>query len=290
MADLDVRCEPTQGAIVSVVDDVQGVSIDELERREDESDAPPPRTTDAPPLSPKGVTASVVALPRYLEGLRDGVERTVSGRGHVDLARFVLPLLTSDLSRRLETAIGETARARQNLQRTIELSDPSRAAQLATTRAHADAAVDEWRTELEQSVDSLRSGIAHAIAKTAAIAASTAHVRKELEREATNLRNLASDLDMGALRRVWEERLRGIVDEELEAMLRRIDEQERVQKEQAAASLREASRFVADDLDGAPEGEPLVDRYRHCACRQDVLQALENIRGTFVQHAAHLAR
>lgn len=291
MADLDVACEPERGAMVSVIEDAKGFSIEDLEHQEEAAAELPP--VAAPPTEPGFASAAarapsdVVSLPKYLNGLRDGVERSVSGRGETELARFLLPLLNANLSERLRAATLENQQARQNLQRTIELSDPSRAEQLATTRDRVEAAVEAWRTQLEQSVDVLRSSIADAISQTAAIDDSATRVRKELVEEADKLRRLASDLDMGALRKVWEEKLRLIVDEELETMLHRIDAQERSRKDRAASTLRDAFRVV--EIDSSGFGEPLVERCRTCACQQIVFKVLNDIRDTFTANAAQIA-
>ena len=289
MADLDVACAPERGAMISVIDDVKGSSIEDLERLKAVADIPPAATppTELRFASTARTPSDAVGLPEYLNGLRDGVERAVSGRGDAELARFLLPLLNANLLERLEAATLENRQARQNLQRTIELSDPARAEQLAATRDRVEAVVETWRVQLEQSVDVLRSSIAHAFSQTAAIDGSSTRVRRELVEEANKLRRLASDLDMGALRKVWEEKLRLIVDEELETMLHRIDAQERSKKDRVASTLRDAFRVV--EIDGSGFGEPLVERCRACACKQIVLKVLNDIRDTFTTNAAHIA-
>lgn len=295
MSDLNVACEPEAGALVTVIDDAKGLSIDDLVHEHTMAQpSPPPAAVESAPEATFASTrvartTDVVALPEYLNGLREGVERSVSGRGEGELARFLLPLLNANLPERLQAATSESQSARQNLQRTIELSDPTRAEQLAATRDRVEAAVEAWRSQLEQSVDVLRTSIADAFSQTAAINGSTTRVRRELVEEAGKLRRIASDLDMGALRKVWEEKLRAIVDEELETMLHRIDAQERSRKDRAASSLRDAFRVVEIDAAGAGAGEPLVERCRTCACKQIVLKVLNDIRDTFIANATQIA-
>ena len=297
VADLEVRCKPESGggALIFVQDEgVKGVGIDELEHEASAESGSATRATHpagASSSSPSPSASAVVPLSEYLDGLRNGVTRAVSGHGKVELARFLLPLLTSDLSSRLKDAECETKKARESLQRLVEVSDPSRAQKLATSRDYTDAVVQKWRADLQRGVDSLCSSIADVFSQEEAIDGSSAHIRNELTKEAENLRHVASNVSMGGLRKVWEDRMRAIVDEELELMLRRTDAQERIKKERAAATMLGHPLLSFTDLDTSGDvDEPLLNQCRRCVCRQHALGVLNDIRKTFAAQAAHISR
>lgn len=276
MHEVQVRCEPEEGVVVSVTDDAQGVPIDALELSE-------PRVRA--PAAPRHAPANALPLPEYLRGLREGVRRAVAERDTLELARFSLPLLTPCVPAQLDDAARETQRARQNLQRTLEVSDPARAEQLATARDRSEALVAAWRAELQREVDALCSDVSNAIKQASVAEGEAERVRTALAAEAKKLCTLASDLETGALRQVWEAKLRDIVDAELCAVLERVDSHALKRREMASDGLRPIG---VRDLD-LTEAEPLVARCRRCACRQHSLEALGEVRGTLLAHAAQLA-
>ena len=279
MDELNLHCEPVVTQKIVVIDATRGVEIDDINMPDKAQGYS--HSLHTTPLTTK------LTLSNYMVGLMEAVCASIIEKSHTDLARHVLPLIASNVPGRLDAAKREAVAARENLQSTIELSDPARAKQLANARDEMDSIVNEWRAKMQMNVDALCNVITTAFSQSNFIRSATDASRKELTEEAHKLRGVAGGLEMGALKKVWSQRIQSIVDEELQLILDKIADHDKRKLEDVMLHLKDTPLAVQEIQ--LTYGEPLIDRCQMCACHENVLHSIDSLRTTLLRYADQIA-
>ena len=283
MSDFNLRCDAEPGVMVTLSNDVKGVSLCDLDLLKDHTSTQLMKRQNEQADVQTHTKTDSVSLAAYLLGLRKAVQDFLISQNHKDLARYAFPLLNCEILDLIKDVETQHVHSRQCLQDKIEVSDNMRSHELANARNMAFATLSAWRTELELNVKEYCKEISDAISKTADIDKKYIASKSALCAEASNLRNVTKGLRLGSLKSVWEERLNAIIEQEQKNILLKLGDFERRQKQQIANNLIESKVHVSAEC--TMGSELLVVQCCQYACRLAVLNAMHDIQSMLVANA-----